>query len=134
MYLTHFVGSASDILHLRRRMNEPQPLFRLLLTVEDTFEIETRGLVLTPDFSVPKSIERNQWIETIDVHLPNGDRSLRVAHFTMSHFLITDPTVPMDRRWRIVITLPGATKEELPIGSRVFARAELVELLIRPKR
>ena len=100
-----------------------------LLTVEERFMIERLGLVLTPDFSVP----RNDWKpskENVTIQCPDGSELEAVAQFNHSHFNIPDPTVPLDRRWRVTICILNVAKEAVPIGSRLMVRNELAKLLL----
>ena len=100
----------------------------LLLTVVDRFQIEPLGLVLAPDFPVPDG----RWSEQthpVIVEAPDGRRFETKARLGLSHFNIRDPEVPMDRRWRVTVTMPEARKGQVPIGSRVFAEASVVAAL-----
>jgi len=103
-----------------------------LLTVEDTFEIGGFGLVLRPDFSVPNG----RWAERSESALvvrPNGDRLEATARFGLSHFYISDPTVPLDRRWRVVLSLPDCTKDQVPIGSKILVSQEMCDAILATK-
>ena len=71
-----------------------------------------------PDFSVP----RGRWkslSEKVAVITPDGRQHEAVAQFTVDHFNIPDPDVSVDKPWRLVICLPEAKKEDIPIGSRL---------------
>lgn len=88
-----------------------------LLTVSDQFQLSGMGLVVMPDFTVPdgwSDIEETVLVETLDGFLELS------AQFQQTHFKILDITAPVDRRWRIVLCLPTATKEQVPIGSIVY--------------
>lgn len=90
-----------------------------LLTVEDSFQIEGFGLVLRPDFSVPNG----RWAERMDSVLvvrPDGEKLETTARFGLSHLYISDPTVSIERRWRVVLSFPHLTKDQVPIGSRIL--------------
>ncbi len=99
-----------------------------LLTVEDCFQIG--GLVvLRPDFSVPNG----RWTaraETVLIVRPNGERFEAAAQFSMSHFNISDPSVSIDLRWRVVISLPSCTKDQVPIGSKILVSPQMRDALL----
>jgi hypothetical protein len=102
-----------------------------LLTVDDSFHIQGRWLVVLPDFSVP-----NGWkdqVETVVVEKPGGQKSELVARFNLTHFNLsfplTDPRGSIDRRWRVIVMLPKVTKADLPIGSKIFVSRELRDKL-----
>ena len=94
-----------------------------LLNVEERFQITNAGLVLVPDFSVPNGCWKN-FSETVVVVRPDGQTLETLAQFNMSHFNIPDPSVQIDERWRVVVWLPNAKKEEVPIGSKVLVSRE----------
>jgi len=103
----------------------------LLLEVVNRFQIEHRGLLLAPDFSVPDGKWSGQ-THSVTVELPDGIRFCTQAQFRLSHFNIRDPDVSIDRRWRVTVSLPEIQKDEVPIGSKVFAGAAIVAAL-QPK-
>ena len=90
-----------------------------LLTVTDHFEIKGRGLVLMPDFSLPTDWRDRR--EIVRIVTPSGAQQYAEAQLSWSHFVFADPSVPTDRRSRVVVSLRDATKAEVPIGSLVFA-------------
>jgi hypothetical protein len=101
---------------------------QLLMTISDRFQLVRLGVVLTPDFSVPEG----NWIEqthSVTIETPSGERFNSEAVFGLSHFNIRDPQVPIDRRWRVTVRLPQEQKEQIPIGSRVYAPSGLVAVL-----
>ena len=98
------------------------------LTVDDVFMIDQLGLVVVPDFSV----SNNEWRpsnETVTILRPDGTRFDAVAQFNHSHFNIPDPSVSIDRRWRVTICILDFEKDEIPIGSVLFVRSELADQL-----
>ena len=103
-----------------------------LLTVEDRFQIEHLGLVLAPSFSVPDGKWSDQ-THSVTVEVPDGPPFRAQARFGLSHFNIRDPEVSIDQRWRVKVTMPEIRKEQVPIGSKVFAEATVVSTL-HPKR
>ena len=99
-----------------------------LLTVDDVFMIDKLGLVVTPDFSVPN----NDWKPsngTVTILRPDGTEFDALAQFNHSHFNIPDPSVSMDRRWRVTICILNIEKHEVPIGSKIYVRNELANQL-----
>lgn len=99
-----------------------------LMTVDDRFQIEHLGLVLTPDFPVPEGKWSDQ-THAVVVEVPDGQRFRTQARFGLTHFTHRDPEVSIDRRWRVTVTMPGIRKEQVPIGSKVFAEATVVSRL-----
>jgi hypothetical protein len=100
-----------------------------LLTVTDSFQLSGIGLTFMPDFSVPKGWKNR--VQQIIVATPDGRQFEAVAQFNMTHFNISDPEATVDRRWRILVTLPDTTKEQVPLGSRLFVSPELRDALLR---
>jgi len=97
-----------------------------LLTVEDRFllgQVPEQILILLPDFSVPKE-GWSACTEPVIISRPDGTTLEAIAEINLSHFRIADPSVPLDRRWRITITLKGRTKEDVPIGSKILISEE----------
>lgn len=99
-----------------------------LLEVADTFQISGLGLVVVPDFSVPKTVWRGRTVSAC-VLRPDGSQLRADLSLHVSHFNIRDPSAPLDRRWRVVPTFPRLTKDEVPIGSRVFVEVDVVNAL-----
>jgi hypothetical protein len=93
-----------------------------LLTVADRFQLSS-GLVLVSDFSVPKGWKPRS--ETVVIVKPNGESREATACLAVTHFLIRDPAASTDRQWRLVVSLPMMTKEEVPIGSKVMVSQSL---------
>ncbi len=91
-----------------------------LLTVEQVFQLQDSGLVIVPDFSVPKAGWKNGTYQVLVVK-PNGQQIKANANFHIWHFNIPDPFVPHDKRWRVVISFPSLTKDDLPAGSRILS-------------
>ena len=99
-----------------------------LLTVQDCFLIEERGVVVIPDFSVPDGWKDRT--ETVTVTSPNGHQYETAAQLSMSHFLLLDPKAPIDKRWRVVVLLLNRKKEELPVGSKILVSQEIRDALL----
>jgi hypothetical protein len=99
-----------------------------LLTVQDHFSISEAGLTLAPDFAMPQS---NGWREfSFTVVVRNaGEKERRFrARATPVHFHTHDPSA-VRRGWRLLITLPMATKADVPIGSTVLCNANTIQRL-----
>ncbi len=89
-----------------------------LLTVTDNFQISGQGLAVVPDFSVP-SVPWQTSTSAVVVK-PGGEQIVATLILHLTHFNIRDRSESMDRRWRVVPTFPTLTKEDVPVGSRVF--------------
>jgi len=99
-----------------------------LLTVAEAFQLSGIGLTFMPDFPVP-----DQWknrIEEITVVTPTGSRFEALAQFNMAHFNIRDSDVSVERRWRVVVTLPTITKDRVPSGSRILVSPDTRRALL----
>ena len=102
-----------------------------LLTVEDSFQLGG-FVVLRPDFSVPNG----HWTtrtEPVLVVKPSGEKAEAAAQFNLSHFNISDPSVSIDRRWRVVLSFPGCTKDQVPLGSKILVSQEMRDVLVGTK-
>jgi hypothetical protein len=96
-----------------------------LLTVTDHFDITGRGLVLLPDFDPPSQRNWENFSAGVVVLTPMGERLELKADFWLIHFNIRDPNVDMNKRWRVSVALPSATKQMVPIGSRLLCEADV---------
>lgn len=103
----------------------------ILMTVTDHFQLDRLGLVISPDFSVPNGGWRSREAPII-IEPPVGDSFHTIGQFHLSHFNIRDPEVSIDRRWRVTLHLPHATKDQVPVGSVVIAPDEICHLLNPP--
>ena len=99
-----------------------------LLTVEDSFQISGRGVVVIPDFSVPDGWKDRA--ETVAVTRPDGQVYEAAARFSMSHFRLLDRTASLDRSWRIVVLLLDRQKDELPVGSKISVSQETRDAIL----
>ncbi|WP_041324536.1 hypothetical protein [Saccharophagus degradans] len=91
-----------------------------LMKVEDTFAIESIGLVLAPSFDLP---QQGKWVninETVTIETPEGKSLSADALFSVAHLNIKDPSVSVTKRWPILVSLKGVSKESVPIGSTVY--------------
>ena len=98
-----------------------------LFAVDDCFEIGD-AVVLSPNLSVPNGRWKAR-TDKVTVVRPDGKQFETTAKFNLSHFNISDPSVSTDWRWRLVLSLPGRTKNELPVGSKVLVSQEMSDVL-----
>ncbi|MBO9501389.1 hypothetical protein [Brevundimonas sp. A19_0] len=96
-----------------------------LLEVADSFQISGVGLIVVPDFSVPETGWQTRTLAA-RVLRPDGTTLGAVLGLQVSHFNVRDPSAPLDRRWRVVPTFHHLTKDEVPIGSRIFVELDVV--------
>jgi hypothetical protein len=82
------------------------------LTIEDTFMIEKRGLVVVP--APPVQEVHGPGDLDVELHLPDGQR--RKATLTLLHEFITP--APAIRRWGCMFR--SLAKAEVPIGTEVW--------------
>src|SRR5688500_9984949 len=100
-----------------------------LLTIDDHFQLPKIGLVLAPTFPLP-SAGWSDFTSVAIVSLSDGSRVPAAAKFSRTHFLIKDPTVPIDERWRVTVLLPGLTKREVPVGSKILVAPDTVARIL----
>ena len=100
-----------------------------LLTVEEVFQLQGIGLTVLPDFSIPKAGWRNG-AHRVRVVKPNGEELEADANFRASHFELLNPAAPLDKRWRVVISFPSLTKDDLPVGSTILCDRSLAARLL----
>jgi translation elongation factor EF-Tu-like GTPase len=96
-----------------------------LLTVQDCFLIEGRGVVVTPDFPV-----HHGWKDRTDTVLvvkPDGQQHQASIRFSMSHFRMLDPKAS---GWRVVALLLKGKKEDLPEGSKILVSQEVRDAIL----
>ncbi|MGJ4903900.1 hypothetical protein ACQR0V_20225 [Bradyrhizobium sp. HKCCYLS2058] len=99
-----------------------------LLIVEQVFQLDGIGLAIVPDFSVPEAGWKNG-SHRVRVVKPDGKHFDADANFHVVHFNIRDPSVPLDQRWRVVVSLPFLTRDSLPPGSRILGDRSLAAVL-----
>jgi len=97
-----------------------------LLTVEQVFQLQGIGLMVVPDFSVPKPGWKNG-AHRVRVVKPNGEQLEADANFHVWHFNIRDSSAPLDQRWRVAF--PSLTKDDLPAGSRILGDTTIAATL-----
>ncbi|HKD25609.1 MAG TPA: hypothetical protein VKC66_06800 [Xanthobacteraceae bacterium] len=100
-----------------------------LLTVEQVFQLQGIGLTVLPDFSVPRECWKNG-THRVRVVKPDGQQLEADANFHVWHFNIRDPSAPPDKRWRVVISFPSLTKDDLPAGSRILGDPVIAATLL----
>jgi hypothetical protein len=94
----------------------------LLLTVAERFKIENVGVVLAPDFPLPQGSGWKDYTFFAEVVRESRATSKFRAVASPVHRLVRNPTAS-GGGWRLTIVLPAATKEDIPIGSRVWCSA-----------
>lgn len=83
---------------------------KLLLTVEDTFLISGRGLVVVPD--IEPAAQATNFTGAVTIEPPAGVAFETNAEFSWTHF--------RPGGMKCLLTLPGVSKEAVPIGSRIY--------------
>ena len=83
---------------------------RLLLVVEDTFEIRDRGLIVAPDVDLGPVVSHDVVVE---LRLPDGSSSRVDARAEV-------PMFNPPRATRHVLRFPRLTKEAVPKGTEVW--------------
>ena len=63
---------------------------------------------------------------------PDGQEYEATAQFSMSHFRLLDPKAPIDKKYRIVATLLGRKKEDLPTGSKIVRSFQVPLPVLHP--
>ena len=106
--------------HLLAQMNHVE-----LLTVQDCFLIEGRGVVVIPDFPVPHGWKDRT--DTVVVVKPDGQQHQASIRFSMSHFRMLDPKAS---GWRVVALLLNGKKEDLPQGSKILVSQEVRDAIL----
>lgn len=91
-----------------------------LLRVIERFQLSGIGLAIAPDFPVPVGWKNQH--EKILVATPTEEFET-IAQVNMTHFNIRDINVDVDKRWRVVVSLPDVLKEHVSIGSKFTSAA-----------
>jgi hypothetical protein len=97
-----------------------------LLTVQKCYECGA-GVLLHPDFSVPKS-DWHKRTEVIVVVKPDGTQFKTRANIDVVHFNIAGQAT-LDERYRVVVGLPACEKDDVPVGSKILASQEIRDAL-----
>lgn len=104
-----------------------------LLTVEDSFEISGRRVIVIPDFSVPERWKDR--VDSVSLVTPAGRKIATRARFNLSHFSLSVPNAPMDKRWRIVVLLLDCGKEQVTVGSKLLVPLDVYRAIMpEPER
>jgi hypothetical protein len=85
---------------------------RRLLTVEETFLVSGRGLILWP----APALEEVRGPGDIQVELRFADGAVRTATLSVWHEFFTPP--PKVRRWSCVF--PAFSKADVPVGTELW--------------
>jgi hypothetical protein len=97
------------------------------MQVQDRFALKHVGLTLAPDFPA-----HDKW-KNLDTQVlvitPNGEQKEFQAKFQIWHFNFRDSGVDINRRWRIVVILPYASKDDVPVGSRICVTHDIKQAL-----
>ena len=96
-----------------------------LMQVEDTFMIESIGLVLAPFFELPPEGKWENITDKVSIQAPDGREFLAEALFSVAHMNIKDPTVGASKRWPVLVSLRHTSKENVPVGSKVYVSQEI---------
>lgn len=99
-----------------------------LMQVQDCFALKRDGLTLVPDFPLPHR-EWNNLDAQVLVITPDGEQKEFQAKFTLCHFNILFPSVDINCHWRIVVSLPQASKEDMPVGSKIWVTRDIQKAL-----
>lgn len=85
---------------------------KLLLTVEQTFEIKGRGLIVVPG---PLATAFKRPVELgVELRLPDGSRRHATLH--LQYVFLTPP--PKEQRYACIFR--GLSKAEVPIGTEIY--------------
>jgi hypothetical protein len=101
-----------------------------LLTVAERFKVNRVGLILVPDFPL-----RDGWKdikELVLVVAPDGREIEVQANFRAAHFNTrrSSTSSRYDRSWRIVISLLGVGKAEVPTGSKILTSPHVLTAVL----
>jgi hypothetical protein len=102
-----------------------------LLTVEDRFQLQGRGVVVTPKL-LPPADGWKACSHTVAIVAPDGQTREAAASFEVWHVNIPDPKVAAQNRWALVVCFPALTKEQVPIGSRIMVLRSLRDSIVAP--
>jgi hypothetical protein len=93
-----------------------------LLTVAERFQLNN-GLVVVPDFSVPDGWKNRS--DRVVLVLPDGKHCAARASLAVAHFRIPESAASSDKRWRLVVSFPTMTKDDVPIGTKIMVPISL---------
>lgn len=102
---------------------------KFLLEVQERFQLTNSvGLVIVPDFDLPSGWKNIKTI--IRLETPNGMSKKCQGNFIMTHFNIADPNISIQKRWRVVLSLPKAKKTDINIGSKIFVNRFIYDKIV----
>ena len=87
-----------------------------LLTVEDHFLLEGRGLIVVPLLDVPSDGGFKPFSDTVLVRRPDGKVQEFTANFALEHFRM----VGGGSKWNVTPMIPDGTKDTIPVGSLIL--------------
>lgn len=93
---------------------------RLILVVEEVYQLLGGRIVLEPSFPANRELVREQLPAPAEIVSPQGEIRACRLNVHLTHFNIRGST-DIDRRWRYVAELNGVAKSEVPIGSALYA-------------
>jgi hypothetical protein len=105
------------------------PLAKIPLSLEDSFLIKCRGLVLIPKLIQPQVSGFKAFSGSIDITFPGGEIAKWPADFLCEHFSLLDSSGQLIGQLKIVILLPQKTREDLPDGCEISVTEDIFSLL-----
>lgn len=90
---------------------------KCLTTIEDVFQVTSRGLVVVPG-PLRSEVDGGADIP-VELRLPDG--AVLYARASLQHFLQSPPPPPhIAMQWGCILS--GVTKEQVPLGTEVWSR------------
>jgi hypothetical protein len=62
---------------------------------------------------------------------PTGEELEADASFHATHFKLLDQSAAFDKRWRVVISFPSLTKDDLSVGSTILCDRTTAAALLK---
>ena len=100
----------------------------LLLVVKERFAITNLGLVLEPDFDMPRGTAWKGPTFFAVARTAEGGQAKFRATLSPMHAHVRNPQGR--KPWRLTVVLHGAEKEEVPIGCSVWCEAAVLARLM----
>jgi hypothetical protein len=98
-----------------------EPENKRLLTVEDTFQITGRGLVVVPGPPFDTfGTDGRTYPCSVLVKRPDGSTLVAQAHFYMAFFEPLEAQMRYLERGRYECVLRGVSKHDVPVGSEIY--------------
>ncbi len=98
---------------------------KLLIKVKDTFLLADRGLVITPLLPVPDKFK--PFSKSVIVLKPDNQRKEYEGQFTSEHFYLEGG----GGKSNVAIYFKSVSKNEIPIGSKIFVDSDLFSIFIK---